>query len=119
MHHALHRITSVKTVWPHTLRLVFEDEAVRDIDLRPALEGVVFGPLQDPAVFSRVALDAEAGTVVWPNGADFDPDTLYNWPQHKEQMAAMARRWTKGKQVSETRLVAAEPQPTYGRRKRQ
>ena len=35
----------------------------------------VFEPLKDPAFFRRFFL--EGGTVVWPNGADLDPDVLY------------------------------------------
>jgi len=29
------------------------------------------------AFFNRVAVDREAGTIVWPNGLDLDPDMLY------------------------------------------
>jgi hypothetical protein len=29
------------------------------------------------AVFSQVVVDDELGTVVWPNGADMDPDVLH------------------------------------------
>jgi len=34
----------------------------------------VFAALQDPGAFARVTVDSEAGTIVWPNGADLDPD---------------------------------------------
>jgi len=37
----------------------------------------VLAALRDPALFARVEVDAEAGTIVWPNGADLDPDVLY------------------------------------------
>jgi hypothetical protein len=57
------------------------------------LEGELYGPLRDPFLFSRVALDSEVGTVVWPNGADFDPSVLYDWPLHKGAFAAAAQRW--------------------------
>ena len=40
--------------------------------------GGVFGPLNDPAVFAQVMVDREAGTVVWPTGADLCPDVLYD-----------------------------------------
>jgi hypothetical protein len=30
-----------------------------------------------PAYFSQVRVDPELGTVVWPNGADLDPDVVY------------------------------------------
>jgi hypothetical protein len=37
----------------------------------------VFAALQDSAFFGRVQVDVDAGTLVWPNGADLDPDMLY------------------------------------------
>jgi hypothetical protein len=38
----------------------------------------VFKPLHDPAYFARMTVDPVGGTVVWPNGADFAPEALYN-----------------------------------------
>ena len=37
----------------------------------------MFEALRDPDVFGRVRVDDEAGTVVWPNGADLAPEVLY------------------------------------------
>jgi hypothetical protein len=37
----------------------------------------VFIALADPAFFSQLAVDVELGTVVWPNGVDLAPETLY------------------------------------------
>src|SRR6266700_1002901 len=37
----------------------------------------VFAPLKDPATFAQVRVHPEVGTIVWPNGADLDPDVLY------------------------------------------
>lgn len=93
MSHAIHRVEAFEIVGPYTLALRFEDGARRHIDFRAVLEGELFGPLQDPQVFNAVVLDREAGTVVWPNGADFDPATLYDWPSVCDQLIAMARGW--------------------------
>jgi hypothetical protein len=37
----------------------------------------VFAALRDPEEVARLRVDAEAGTIVWPGGADLDPDVLY------------------------------------------
>jgi len=39
------------------------------------------------------SLDREVHALVWPNGADFDPATLHDWPEHEAAMIALARRW--------------------------
>ena len=93
MAHPIHRVTSCHVVEPFTLAVWFTDGTEQRIDFRPVLRGSLFGPLQDPAVFNQVALDPEAGTLVWPNGADFDPATLHDWPQVSEELASRARRW--------------------------
>ncbi|MBI4546017.1 MAG: DUF2442 domain-containing protein [Gemmatimonadetes bacterium] len=56
----------------------FEDglEGVADLsDL--AGRGVFKRWTDDPSEFSRVAVDPESGTIVWPGGLDVAPDGLY------------------------------------------
>ena len=60
----------------YALWLRFNDGAEGLVDLAAELEGTVFAPLRDPALFAQVAVDQEIGTVVWPNGADFAPEFL-------------------------------------------
>ena len=93
MTHPVHRITGFEHVAPYALRLRFEDGVETVVDLADMLEGELYGPLRDPFVFARVALDSEVGTVVWPNGADFDPAVLHDWSLHKDAFAAAAQRW--------------------------
>jgi hypothetical protein len=93
MNHPVYRITSVEYIAPYTLRLRFDDGLCRAVNLEPVLEGELFGPLRDPAVFAQVTLDREVHTVVWPSGADFDPATLHDWPEHEAAFAAAAQRW--------------------------
>jgi hypothetical protein len=48
------------------------------LDLEGELWGPVFEPLKrDLELFRQVRLDNELGTIVWPNGADMDPDVLH------------------------------------------
>lgn len=93
MHHPIYRVASFAIVAPYTLRVAFNDGIEQRIDFRPVLEGPLFGPLQDLAVFNAVALDPEAGTLVWPNGADFDPSMLHDWPQVRDELVVRAARW--------------------------
>ncbi len=50
------------------------DSLVREVDLSDDLWGPIAEPLQDPPNFHQVRVDPEAGTVVWPNGYDLDPE---------------------------------------------
>jgi hypothetical protein len=60
------------------LDLTFSDGTRKAVDVKPLLYGLVFEPLQDSAYFAMVTLDQVCGTVVWPNGADFAPEALYD-----------------------------------------
>ena len=93
MSHPIHRVTGFNIVGPYTLSVAFADGTEQRIDFRPVLHGVMFGPLRDPAMFNAVTLDSEVGTLVWPNGADFDPATLHDWPDVGEELATRARIW--------------------------
>lgn len=70
-------VSTVQVVRPFVLSVTFEDGAQRLVDVEPYLDGPIFRPLRDPAVFAQAMVDADAGTVVWPNGTDFAPEFLY------------------------------------------
>ena len=93
MIHPIYRVVSFVIVAPYTLRVTFDDTTTQVIDLAPILEGELYGPLRDASFFNQVQLDPEVHTLVWPNGADFDPATLHDWPEHLEGMKALARQW--------------------------
>lgn len=93
MKHPIHRVTSVAVVAGYTLRVQFADGTAQQIDLEPMLRGELYGPLRDPALFGQVRVDPEVHTIVWPNGADFDPATLHDWPAHGPALIARAREW--------------------------
>ncbi len=71
------RVVEVQPLGGFRLRLRFSDDLVRELDLEALLEGKVFDALRDPTQFARVSLDEVAGTIVWPNGVDLDPDVLH------------------------------------------
>jgi hypothetical protein len=93
MNHPIHRVQSFLVEGPYTLRVRFGDGVEQLIDFKPVLAGELFGPLRDLAMFNQVRLDPEVHTLVWPNGADFDPAMLHDWPQYAQTLADRARRW--------------------------
>lgn len=93
MTHPIHRITDFAIVGPYTLRIAFDDQSEQRIDFEPILAGELYGPLRQLEIFNRVKLDPEVHTLVWPNGADFDPATLHDWQQLKDALIERARRW--------------------------
>lgn len=94
MHHPIHRVSAFEWVAPFTLRVAFDDGTRQVIDFEPVLAGDLYGPLRDHEVFQCVRVDPEVHTLVWPNGADFDPTTLHDWPAHQAALTARARRWS-------------------------
>ena len=76
----LRRIDEVVVCGDLTLRLRFDDGLVKRVDVAPLLRGPIFEPLRAPEAFAEVSLDTEAGTIVWPNGADLAPEALYALP---------------------------------------
>ena len=93
MIHPIYRVVSFAIVAPYTLRVTFDDTTTQVIDFTPILKGELYGPLRDVALFNQVQLDPEVQTLVWPNGADFDPATLHDWPEHLESLKALAHQW--------------------------
>ena len=79
MGHVLVGVVDFEIVGPYTLSVTFDDGTSQTIDFEPVLYGYYFAPLRDRRVFNQVRLDPEVHTLVWPNDADFDPATLYNW----------------------------------------
>ena len=72
------RILEVEPLGGFRLRLRFNDATERVVDLAGELWGPVFEPLKaDPDLFRQVRVDEEMGTIVWPGGADMDPDVLH------------------------------------------
>jgi hypothetical protein len=61
----------------HTVRIVFADGEVRDVDVTPLLDTPAFSPLRDPVVFEQVKVDEQTGTIGWPGEIDLDPDVIY------------------------------------------
>ena len=72
------RVTSVEVSEGFELLLGFSNGERKVIDVEWLLHGPIFDPIrEDPEFFRTVRVDEECGTIVWPNGADIDPDVLY------------------------------------------
>lgn len=93
--HAVHAVRSFDVVAPYTLHVRFEDNTEQTIDLEPILAGELYGPLRDLHLFNQVRIDSEAHTLVWPNGAGFDPATLHDWPKYEQPFRELALSWAR------------------------
>jgi hypothetical protein len=93
MSHPIHRVRAVQIEAAYTLRVAFDDGTEQVINFEPVLRGELFGPLRDLTLFNQVRVDPEVRTLVWPNGADFDPAMLHDWPEHAKAMATRAQQW--------------------------
>lgn len=69
------RVTDVRALDDHTLMVTFANGETKRFDMRPYFSYPAFARLRDPAMFRSVR--AVHGTACWPDGIDFDPDTLF------------------------------------------
>ena len=73
----LPRLREAKYRGDYRVWLKFADGVEGEVDLRDQVWGEMFEPLKDQEVFGAFVLHEELGTLVWPNGADFAPEFLY------------------------------------------
>lgn len=93
MWHPLVEVVEYRLLEGHQVWVKFDDGLERVIDFTPVLAGELFGELRSLQQFQKVTLNSEIGTLVWPNGADFDPWTLHEWPHVVDELAARAQTW--------------------------
>lgn len=87
MSHPLYDVIAFELAGSYKLRVTFNDNTQQVIDFEPVLYGEMYAPLRDLSLFDQVRLDPEIRTLVWPNGADFDPYVLHEWPRVVKQLA--------------------------------
>ena len=73
----LPKLREAKYKGDYRIWLRFADGVEGEVNLEAELWGEVFQPLKDKSRFAEFSLDEELETVVWPNGADFAPEFLY------------------------------------------
>jgi len=70
-------IKDAEYVADYTIEVRFDNDDVRLVDLAPHLDGPIFEPLKETSCFRSFVVNPDLDTVVWPNGADFAPEFLY------------------------------------------
>lgn len=81
----IHLIKEIIQVEPFTVTVRYNTGEVLSIPFKQRLQEWAtvadspFSQLLEEDYFNQVKLDPEAETLVWPNGLDFCPDTLYMW----------------------------------------
>jgi hypothetical protein len=82
-------ITAAEVVRHGVLRLTFADGLSGEVEVLDRMRGPIFEDARPQTGFAQVHVDGETGTVVWANGADLAPDTLYErvrsgaWPESR------------------------------------
>jgi hypothetical protein len=73
-------VKSVRYLRDYQLELTFTDGVSGRIDFASWIvgQGGVFAPLEEKGFFAQVKVNADIGTIVWPNDVDFDPEVLYS-----------------------------------------
>jgi len=71
------RVTEAEYLKDYKILITFNNGVKKIVDMEHDLWGTMFEPLKDKNLFKQLRVDKEIHTIVWPNGADFSPDSLY------------------------------------------
>src|SRR5438067_645964 len=99
MKHDIYSVKNFRITGAHSLEITFNDGQKKNINFEPVLKGEMYGPLANAEYFRKVFLDPEVHTIVWPNGADFDPEVLHNWDTYIEELGSRAKSWKSTQKV--------------------
>ena len=75
-------ITQFELLGDFVIRIRFKDGTEQTIDFEPVIGRGWMAELSDPAYFRRVKL--EGGNLEWPDGQDFSPEALHDWPAYEQ-----------------------------------
>jgi len=75
--HFIH-VTAVEYLDNYRLKVSFDDDVTKIVDLEPELWGEVYEPLKDVEFFKQVSINPDFKVLCWPNEADFATDTIYD-----------------------------------------
>jgi hypothetical protein len=73
----MHYVAEATYVSEYKIKVRFENNEIKLVDLGSHLHGPVFEPLKDLSFFKEFKVNTDIDTVTWPNAADFSPDFLY------------------------------------------
>ena len=92
MAHEIYRVVSFEKVTPFTLASSLRRRCLSGHRVPPSTEGKPNSPLQDPSLFDQVQIDPEVHTLVWPNGADFNPSESSQLARVKSRTQGSGRK---------------------------
>ena len=70
-------VVEARYIHGYTIWLSFSDGSEGNVDLGSELYGSRFEPLRDLVEFRYFRVNRELGSIVWENGATFEPEFLY------------------------------------------
>lgn len=76
-------VKSFKIVGDYTIELVFVDGKRQTINFEPVIGKGWMANLKEVAYFKKVKLN-NGGNLEWPDGQDFNPEALYDWPKFEK-----------------------------------
>ena len=71
------KVKSAKYLDGYKILCLFSNGEKKIVDLEGELYGEMFEPLKDKNIFMQFKVDDVLKTIVWPNGADLAPYSLY------------------------------------------
>ena len=87
-------VTSAKPLEGYRVEVCFDDGREGIADLTEALAGPMFDSLKEPDLFTKLRVDKELQTIVWPNGIDLAPEYIYYQAfRDDSELQATFRTW--------------------------